>query len=129
MINNGMRAANNTASIRVTAGRRGCRVLAGRIVITVDSSSVQREQITVTAFARSQPDDSPSLEDWADYFAPSIEQLLPSSERSFVPKVVSIERETFYHDHENGGQDELSVLRRVRVTRRRVTMVGTVQHG
>jgi hypothetical protein len=104
-------------------------VLHDTSITPANSTTVQRERITVTPSARSEPDDGPSLEDWADYFWPSIEGLLPSFQHSFVPKVVSIERETFYRDQQEGAGDDLPEPSRLRVTRRKVTMVGTVQHG
>lgn len=93
-----------------------------------DATIVQREAMTVTPSTRSELDGAPSLEDWAEYFTPSIERLLSSSERSFLPQAVSIEREIFYRDQEPDWQDESSRPRRVRVTRRRVTLFGMVQH-
>ncbi len=94
-----------------------------------DSATVQKEKITLTPSAPSGPSDGPSLQDWADYFAPSIERLLPSSDDSFTPEAVSIERETFYRDEEQDAQDEHSKPRRVRVTRRRVTLFGSARQA
>ncbi len=64
-----------------------------------------------------------ALEMWADHFAPAIERALPSRDHFFKPVSVSVEREQFFRDQQVVGE---ALPRRVRVTRRRVTLYGTV---
>ncbi len=64
-----------------------------------------------------------ALEMWAAHFAPAIERVLPSRDHFFKPVAVSVEKEQFFRDEQVVGDD---IPRRVRVTRRRVTLFGTV---
>lgn len=68
-----------------------------------------------------------SLDEWVDYFSPSIEKLLPTREHTFAPVSVSVEREEFYRDERvHEPRERESPPRRVRVVRRRVTLYGIV---
>jgi hypothetical protein len=88
---------------------------------------VYREEVSILPERWEEPQSRRTLEEWADHFAPSISRMLPSSGHTFVPLSLSVEQEQFVRDEFPQGEDDLSTTtpRRVRVTRRRVTLFGT----